>query len=72
MCLDLGLIVGAAMRSIHPLLSSNTVKCVFTCDNGILQILLNSLKIVLRGIRSQRAWDNEMYSASVDENAISV
>jgi hypothetical protein len=72
MCLDLGLIVGAAMRSIHPLLSSNTVECVFTCDNGILQIVLSSLKMVLRGIKSQRACYNEMYSASIVESAISV
>ncbi len=67
---DLGRIVGAAMRSTHPLLSSNIVECVKTWLTVYPKIVQSSCKIVLSGIRPHIAWDNEMYSAS--ERAISL
>jgi hypothetical protein len=72
MCLDLGRIVGAAIKSTHPLLSSKTVECVLACDSGMLQIWHRSLKMVRRCIRSLSDWDKEMYFASVVDKAISV
>ncbi len=64
--------VGAAIRSTHPLLSSKTVECALTCEIGMLQIWLSSLNIVRSGMRSLNDCGRVMYSASVVESAISV
>ena len=64
--------VGAAIRSTQPLLSSNTVECVVACCTSYPKNVLVICKMVLMGIRSRIACDREIYSASVVDNAISL
>jgi hypothetical protein len=57
---DLGLSVGAEIRSTQPLLSSNTVEWAVAWSIVILYIILSSSNIDQSGIKSCKDCDREV------------
>ncbi len=67
----LGHMVGADMKSTHPLLSLNTVEWVLATVMESWQMELSSCIMGRIGIKSWREVESKIYSASVVDNAIS-
>ncbi len=63
--------VGAAMRSTHPLLSSKTVEWAVMSLTSRQKESASLASSAFRGIRSRRDWESDIYSDSVVERAIS-
>ena len=65
MCLILSLILGVFTRSVHPLLSSNMVKCIVGASSSEGAVFLISFNNYINGSKSLSDCDSAMHSPSL-------
>ena len=64
--------LGGMAKSMHPLLSSKTVQCIFGEESSVGITFFNSPNNPSSGITSLSDWDRATYSLSVVDSVISV